>query len=69
MFKKLLIVIVILGLSITGFTQNTLKGRLIDEAGEPLAYATVALLNPADSTLRFFGVTNDKGIYQIKNIK
>jgi len=42
---------------------------VIDEQGAPLSYATVALLNPSDSTLMFFGITNTTGVYQIKNVK
>jgi len=69
MLKPIIITIVLFCLSISGFAQNSVKGRVIDEKGEPLSYATVALLNPVDSTLKFFGVTNNKGIYQIKHIK
>ncbi len=58
-----------LSISISSFSQKTITGRLIDEKGEALSYATVALLNPGDSTLRFFGVTNTTGKYQIKSIK
>ena len=66
-----IIVFTLLALSISTFTfsQKTITGRLIDEKGGALAYATVALLNPADSTLMFFGVTNTTGKYQIKSIK
>ncbi len=69
MKKQLFILILTIGLSSLGFSQNSIKGRLINEAGESLPYATVTMLNPGDSTLRFFGVTNNKGIYQIKSIK
>jgi Outer membrane protein beta-barrel family/Carboxypeptidase regulatory-like domain len=68
MSKYLFIVILTLGLSITAYAQSTIKGRIVDEAGKALPYATVTLLNPGDSTLRFFGVTNETGIYQIKSI-
>lgn len=69
MIKYLVIIIAVFGLSTSGVTQHTIKGRLIDEDNEPLSYATVALLNPADSILKYFGVTNNEGKYQIKNIK
>lgn len=49
--------------------QNRLTGKIVDESGDPLAYATITLLNPVDSTLQFFGVTNDDGEFLIKNIK
>jgi hypothetical protein len=49
--------------------QNNLSGKVVDESGEPLAYATVTLLSPVDSTLQAFGVTKDDGVFQIKSIK
>jgi len=67
--KQLIILIITFCISLTSLAQHTIKGRVIDENGESLSYATVTLLNPVDSTLKFFGVSNLKGIYQIKNIK
>jgi hypothetical protein len=48
--------------------QTTLTGEVQDENGKLLSYATVALLRPTDSTLAFFGITNDQGIFEIKRI-
>jgi len=69
MFKNLIVIIAISCFSLSSFAQHFIKGKVIDEKGEPLNYATVTLLNPIDSTLKYFGVSNDKGIYQIKNVK
>ncbi len=41
------------------------KGTIIDEAGQPIAYANVALLNPVDSTLLNGGVSNESGYFAI----
>jgi len=49
--------------------SNTLTGEILDEKGEGLGYATVALMYPADSTLAFFGVTNVGGHFEIRNTK
>ena len=35
-------------------TETRYKGTVIDEQGQPIAYANIALLNPADSTLLSF---------------
>lgn len=48
--------------------QSSLTGMVTDESGKPLPYATVALMKPADSTLAFFGITNDKGYFDIRRI-
>ncbi|QOI97095.1 MAG: outer membrane beta-barrel protein [Flammeovirgaceae bacterium] len=46
----------------------TLKGQLADSAGAPLASATVLLLNPKDSSLVNFAVSNSRGYFEMKNI-
>ena len=46
-----------------------LSGEVVGEDGKPLVYASVILLNPADSTLQFFGITNSQGSFDIKNIR
>jgi len=42
-------------------TDRHLTGTIIDEQGQPVAYANVAVLNPADSTLLSGGVSNESG--------
>jgi len=69
MLKKLLILNALCCLSLIGFAQNTIIGTIINEEDEPLANATAVLLNPADSTMKHFGITNNDGYYEIKNIK
>lgn len=41
------------------------KGRVADEAGRPLAFASVALLSVADSTVLDGGITNEAGCFVI----
>lgn len=48
-------------------TSRHLKGQVVDEHNLPLAYANVALLNPADSTIIGGGVTNESGRFVIPN--
>jgi hypothetical protein len=55
--------------ALSAYSQNALTGKVMDENNEALSYATVALLNPADSILKYFGVTNDEGVFQMKSIK
>ena len=40
-------------------TANRYKGTIIDEQGQPVAYANIALLSPQDSTLITGGVSNE----------
>ena len=46
-------------------TDRHLKGTIIDEQGQPVAYANIAVLNPADSTLLCGGVSNNSGVFVI----
>ena len=46
-------------------TNRHLMGTIIDEQGHPVAYANIALLNPADSTLLSGGVSNESGYFAI----
>ena len=46
-------------------TDRHLTGTIIDEQGEPVAYANVAILNPADSTLFGGGVSNESGYFAV----
>ena len=46
-------------------TDRHLTGTIIDEQGQPVAYANVAILNPADSTLLSGGVSNESGYFAI----
>ena len=41
------------------------KGTIIDERGQPVAYANIALLSPQDSTLISGGVSNESGYFVI----
>jgi hypothetical protein len=60
----------LLVLPLTGLAQNfSITGRIVDDKLVPLQYATLALLDPADSTLAYYGISNSQGVFDIKNIK
>ncbi|MBP5770229.1 MAG: TonB-dependent receptor family protein [Bacteroidaceae bacterium] len=46
-------------------TARRLTGTIIDEQGQSVAYANVAILNPSDSTLLCGGVSNESGYFAI----
>ena len=48
-------------------TEHHLKGMVVDENNQPLPYANVTLLSPADSTMVGGGVTNESGRFVIPN--
>jgi len=46
-------------------TDRHLTGTIIDEQGQPVAYANVAILNPTDSILLGGGVSNENGYFAV----
>ena len=46
-------------------TDLHLTGTIIDERNQPVVYANIAVLNPADSTLLCGGVSNESGVFVI----
>lgn len=46
-------------------TERRLTGTIVDEQGQPVSYANIAVLNPADSTLLGGGVSNESGYFAI----
>lgn len=65
--KKLLIMVLLSMPLMALAQQGTVKGRVIDaKTGENVEYATVALLNPQDSTLKGGTVTESNGTFNLK---
>ena len=46
-------------------TDRRLTGTIIDEQSQPVAYANIAILNPADSTMLSGGVSNESGYFAV----
>ena len=46
-------------------TERHLTGTIIDEQGQPVVYANIAVLTPADSTLLSGGVSNESGYFVV----
>ena len=67
--KKLFALILLLSSSFTFAQQSTLKGFIVNEDGDPLIYATAVLLNPTDSTMSYYGVSDANGEFIMKNVK
>ena len=56
--------------SVQAFGQSyTISGNILEEDGSAMAFATAVLLNPSDSTLEYYGISNDDGFFEIKNIR
>ncbi len=67
---KVLLAAIFLSIAWAGFAQSySLSGNVFADDGSPMIYSSVVLLNPADSTMQAFGITNKEGFFEIKNIK
>ena len=70
MKRNILLIAAGLFLCVSSFAQSVnLTGIVLGDKGAPLISATVVLLNPKDSTLEFFGITNEKGHFEVKSIR
>lgn len=67
--KNILFIILLLSSTFAYAQRSSLKGVLLDENGEALMYATAVLLNPADSTMAYYGVSDKNGLFVIRNVK
>src|SRR5687767_6318589 len=66
---KNLLVISLLAISTMASAQKfSITGQLTDTVSNPLASATVLLLNPKDSSLVNFAVSNAQGNFEIRNV-
>ncbi len=63
--KKLGIAALLLFVSMSAFAKEDWKGKVVDAKGEPVAYATVALLSKADSTVKCGVVTEEDGTFNL----
>jgi hypothetical protein len=69
-FLRTVSAIFLLFSGIAAFGQNfRITGEILDDKAAPLTSATVVLLNPADSTLLYYGIAGNDGKFSISNIK
>jgi outer membrane receptor protein involved in Fe transport len=67
--KKFYCAVVLVFASLTTFAQKAIiKGQVTDTLASPLPSSTVMILSMKDSSLVNFGVTDAKGIFEIKNV-
>jgi hypothetical protein len=67
--RRFILILAISCIAFRAFPQiSSVKGIVKDENGVPLGYAPVVLLLPADSTLAYFGVTSEQGLFEIKSV-
>jgi hypothetical protein len=53
-----------------GFSQTiSLNGKIVDQDKKALEMVSVVLLEPADSSLLYYGLTNSAGVFTISNVK
>jgi Outer membrane protein beta-barrel family/Carboxypeptidase regulatory-like domain len=66
--KKIYLAIFLLTTLATSAQKFSIKGTVSDTLNNSMPSATVMLLNPKDSSLVNFGVTNATGAFEIKNV-
>ncbi len=63
--RKLVVVSLFLLAAVSAFAKNDWKGKVVDQKGEPVPYANVAVLSRADSTVVCGAVTQEDGTFNI----
>ena len=63
--RRLFVAILLIMTALTAAAKNDWKGKVVDENGEPVAYANVAVLSRADSTVVCGAVTGEDGTFNI----
>lgn len=52
-----------------GFGQSSVTGKVADEQGNVLELATTALLYPTDSTVAYFAMSNELGVFELTAVR
>ena len=63
--KILISICLLISAGLTSYAQEILKGRVLDMDNKPVAYANVALLSKADSTVVSGTITGDDGTFAL----
>ncbi len=63
--KKLVVLTLMLLATFSASAKKDWKGKVVDQNGEPVAYANVAVLSKADSTMVCGAVTEEDGTFNI----
>lgn len=67
--KKIVFACICLLASLLGFSQGSIKGKLVDSSGKtPLALATVTVFEAADTTLVTYRLSNPEGEFKVPGI-
>ncbi len=66
---QMILIVLLIVLPVFALGQSeTISGSVLSDTGDPLPYSTAVLLDPADSTLQYFGITDVHGDFSIGNI-
>src|SRR6478736_7417252 len=67
--KRILLFLSLIICSSSAFAQKfVITGQVLDSLSNPLPSATVMLLNPKDSSLVNFSVSDARGVFEMKNV-
>ena len=63
--KRIIVVFMMILVALGASAKNDWKGKVVDTQGEPVAYATVAVLSKTDSTIVCGAMTQEDGTFNI----
>ncbi|PLX18930.1 MAG: hypothetical protein C0599_11520 [Salinivirgaceae bacterium] len=69
MLNKTLLFLILIVPLLTQAQKTGIRGLVYNTQNEPMPYATVSLLHPADSSFAYFTITDNSGGFKLTNAK
>jgi len=67
--RLLATLLLVVGVYSTAYSQHILQGTILDESETPLIGATVVLLEPVDSSMVSFAISDNDGIFTLEDVE
>jgi hypothetical protein len=67
--KTLILFLILIAPLLTQAQKTGIRGMVYNTQNEPMPYATVSLLHPADSSFAHFTITDNQGGFKLANAK
>jgi outer membrane receptor protein involved in Fe transport len=67
--KTKISILALLFLSIVSFSQNTIKGKIVDDENQPLEAAVISLIDVPSNKFLKAALSNEEGLFALENLK
>ena len=67
--KTKISILALLFISIVSFSQNTIKGKIVDDENQPLEAAVISLIDASNKKFLKAALSNEDGLFSLENLK